>query len=163
MDEAAKNYFGLIYAVPVAPLVSGSSCGKSAAIPLAPHPCQPVEFFIQPDGTTTPNPNAHFVQARCETGFNIGRLGPMGVCDGPVVSFAQGRNRFRAPGYFSTDFTIMKRTQLPRWEGATFGIGFQFFNFFNHPNFGFPDTGTTIRLELQLGFQLNHSRRHVAS
>ena len=138
---AAKNYFGLLYAVPVSPLVSGPSCGKGAAIPLAPHPCQPVEFFIQPDGTTTPNPNARFVQAGCETGFNIGRLGPTGVCDGPVVSFAQGRNRFRAPGYFSTDFTIMKKTPLPHWEGATFGIGFQFFNFFNHPNFGFPDTG----------------------
>jgi hypothetical protein len=35
----------------------------------------------------------------------------------------------------------MKRTKIPRWENATFGIGFQFFNFFNHPNFGFPDTG----------------------
>jgi hypothetical protein len=26
-----------------------------------------------------------------------------------------------------------------RWENAVLGIGFQFFNFFNHPNFGFPD------------------------
>jgi hypothetical protein len=34
---AAKNYFGLLYAVPVSPLVSGSSCGKGAAIPLSPH------------------------------------------------------------------------------------------------------------------------------
>jgi hypothetical protein len=90
----------------------------------------------------TPDPNARFVQAGCVTGFNSGNLpAPSGPCDGPAVSFAQGRNRFRGPAYFSTDFTIMKNTRLPRWEGASFGIGFQFFNVLNHPNFGFPDAG----------------------
>jgi len=54
------------------------------------------------------------------------------------VSFAQGRNRFRGPAYFNTDFAIMKRTTIPGWENATLGIGFQFFNVLNHPNFGFP-------------------------
>ena len=40
-----------------------------------------------------------------------------------------------------------------RWENATLGIGFQFFNLFNHPNFGFPDisvsspTGQIFSLE----------------
>jgi hypothetical protein len=34
----------------------------------------------------------------------------------------------------------MKNTKIPRWENATLGIGFQFFNLFNHPNFGFPAT-----------------------
>jgi len=29
----------------------------------------------------------------------------------------------------------MKNTKIPRWENA----GFQFFNFFNHPNFGLPE------------------------
>jgi len=33
----------------------------------------------------------------------------------------------------------MKNTKIPGWETATLGIGFQFFNFLNHPNFGFPD------------------------
>jgi hypothetical protein len=33
----------------------------------------------------------------------------------------------------------MKNTKIPGWENATMGIGFQFFNLFNHPNFGFPD------------------------
>ena len=37
--------------------------------------------------------------------------------------------------YFNTDFAIMKNTKIPRWENA----GFQFFNFFNHPNFGLPE------------------------
>jgi hypothetical protein len=30
----------------------------------------------------------------------------------------------------------MKNARIPRWESATLGIGFQFFNLFNHPNFG---------------------------
>ncbi len=102
-------------------------------------PCQPPQFFVQPDQTTVSNPNALFLQAGCETGFNAGHMGASGVCDGPAVSLAQGRNRFRGPAYFNTDFAITKNTKIPGWENATLGIGFQFFNFFNHPNFGFPD------------------------
>jgi len=136
---AAKNYFGLLYAVPVGPLGSGPTCGKGAAVPLAPRPCQPPQVLN--DGVT-PSPQARFVQAGCETGFNAGNLpGPSGPCTGPAVSFAQGRNRFRSPRYFNADFTIMKNTKLPQWKNAVLGIGFQFFNIFNHPNFGFPLTG----------------------
>src|SRR5262249_8443821 len=131
-----NNYFGPIYAVPVGPLGSVLSCGGGAAFPLAPRPCQPPRVLA--DGIT-PNPNAHFVQAGCETGFNAGNQGPFPKCDGRVVAFAQGRNRFRGPNYFNTNFTIMKNTKLHGWEAATLGIGFQFFNLFNHPNFGFPD------------------------
>ena len=32
----------------------------------------------------------------------------------------------------------MKNTKMP-WENAMLGIGFQFFNVFNHPNFSSPD------------------------
>jgi hypothetical protein len=93
-----------------------------------------------PDGTTTPNPNANFLQAGCETGFNTGNLpGPMGPCSGSAVSFAQGRNRFRYSSYFNTDFTIMKNKSIVGRDKVVLGIGFQFFNFFNHPNFGPPD------------------------
>jgi hypothetical protein len=134
-----NNYFGMLYAVPARPLGSDPSCGQGAAIPLAPHPCQVPQVLA--DGVT-PNPNARFVQSGCATGFNSGNLpAPSGSCNGPAVSFAQGRNRFRGPAYFSTDFTIMKNTKLPGWEGASLGIGCQFFNLFNHPNFGFPDPG----------------------
>jgi len=136
----ANNYFGFLYAVPVSSLPPSSACGEGAAFPLAPHPCQPPQ--VLPDGTT-PSPNALFVQAGCETGFNAGHLGPTGVCNGPLVAFAQGRNRFRGPGYFNTDFAVMKNTKIPRWESAELGIGFQFFNFFNHPNFGFPDNASS--------------------
>ena len=134
---AQNNYFGLLYAVPVAPLGLEMPCGEGAAFPLAPHPCQPPQ--VSSDGTM-PDQNARFVQATCETGFNRGKLpGDTGPCGGPAVQFAQGRNRFRGPGYFNTDLAITKNTRIPGWEAATLGIGFQFFNLFNHPNFGFPD------------------------
>ena len=133
-----KNYFGLLYAVPVGPLGSGPSCGKGAAIPLAAQPCQPPQVLQG----GSPNRNAHFVQTGCETGFNAGNLpGPSGPCDGHAVFFAQGRNRFRGPNYFTTDFAVMKNTTIPGWEKGVLRIGFQFFNFFNHPNFGIPDPG----------------------
>jgi hypothetical protein len=130
-----NNYHGTIYAVPVGNFGPGSSCGKAAAFTNATNPCQPPQALA--DGT--PNPGARFVQSGCETGFNSGHVpGATGPCDGPLVNLAQGRNRFRGPGYFNTDLAIMKNTKLPHWEGGTLGIGFQFFNLFNHPNFGFP-------------------------
>jgi hypothetical protein len=133
----ANNFFGPIYAVPVGPLGPAISCGEGAAIPLSPHPCQPPQLLA--DGVT-PNRNSRFVQAGCETGFNTGNLPSVsGPCGGPAVSFAQGRNRFRYPNYFNTDFSIMKNTKILGWENAELGIGFQFFNFFNHPNLGGPD------------------------
>jgi hypothetical protein len=137
-DLVKKNYFSLLYGVPVRPLGDSPACGKGAAFPLATHPCLPTQTL--PDWIT-PGPNALFVQPGCETGFDVGRLGAVGVCDGPTVSFRQGRNHFRGPHYFNTDFAILKSTRISRWEGATFRIGVQFFNFFNHPNFGFPVTG----------------------
>jgi hypothetical protein len=132
----ANNYFGFLYAVPVSPLSSGTACGEGAAVPLVPRPCQPPQVLS--DGITS-NPGAFFVQVGCETDFNAGHLGPSGVCNGPLVRFAQGRNRFRGPSYFNTDFAIMKNTRIRSWENAELGIGLQFFNSFNHPNFGFPD------------------------
>jgi hypothetical protein len=135
-----NNYFGQIYAVPVGPLPAASSCGEGAAFTRSPiHTCLPPQSSVV-NGTTIPNPNALFVQTSCETGFNSGTLpGLSGPCSGHTVSLSQGRNRFRGPGYFNTDFSIMKNTKIPGWENATFGIGFQFFNLFNHPNFGLPD------------------------
>ena len=132
-----NNFYGTVYAVPVGPLGPQMSCGHGAAIPAAPQPCLPPQVLN--DGVT-PNPNALFVQSTCETSFNMGALpGPAGPCSGPVVSFAQGRNRFRGASYFNTDLTIVKNTKIPHWENAVLGIGFQFFNVFNHPNFLSPD------------------------
>jgi hypothetical protein len=132
-----KNFYGPIYSVPIEAITFKGSCGSGAASPPASFPCQPPQVLA--DGTT-PNPQARFIQAGCETDFNTGNLpDPLGPCNGPSIHFMQGRNSFRGPGYFNTDITIMKNTRLPGWEAATLGIGFQFFNFLNHPNFGFPD------------------------
>jgi hypothetical protein len=149
---APNNYFGSIYAVPVRPLSASGSCGEGAAYPLAPHPCQPPQVWVDRDGNSAPNPSAIFVQAGCETGFNTGRLGASGVCDGAAVEFAQGRNQFRGPRYFNTDLTVMKNTKLPGWESGVLGIGFQFFNLFNHPNFTFPFSNISDSLFGQVAF-----------
>jgi len=49
-----------------------------------------------------------------------------------------GRNALFGPSYFDTDFAITKRTHIPRWERGELGIGFQFYNILNHPNFDNP-------------------------
>jgi hypothetical protein len=59
------------------------------------------------------------------------------------VTFAQGRNRFHGPSYFNTDFAVMKNTKIPHCENGLLSMGFQFFNLFNHANFGFPDNGSS--------------------
>jgi hypothetical protein len=135
---ANNNYFAAVYAVPVRSIVSRNSCGRGAAYPVAPKPCQPSQLLAD----QSPNPNANFVQAGCETGFNQGNLGPYPPClNDPAasVNFAQGRNRFRGPSYFNTDLAVMKSTRVPRMGDASLTIGFQFFNLFNHPNFSLPD------------------------
>ena len=134
------NIFGSVYAVPVAPLPHTGPCGKGAAFPAGPVPCLPPEVLPPND---SPNPAALFVQTGCETGFNTGHLGASGVCDGRLVTFTQGRNRFRGPGYVTTDLALMKNTKISHWENGVFTIGFQFFNLFNHANFGLPDTITS--------------------
>ncbi len=135
-----NNFFGTIYSVPVAPLGPAGPCGKGAVIPASPVPCLPAQVLS--DGS--PNPGASFLQAGCETGFNTGNLpGPNGPCSGVSVTFAQGRNRFRSPSYVNTDFAVMKNTKIPSWENGVLTIGFQFFNLFNHANFGYPDNGSS--------------------
>ena len=132
---ARKNFYGTIYAVPVAPPGPSHSCGAGAVIPPFPHPCLPPQVLEN----GAPNPGALFVQTGCETSFDAGNVpGNKGPCSGSAVSLAQGRNRFRYPSYFNTDFTVMKETSLVGQDKVVLGIGFQFFNFFNHPNFGPP-------------------------
>jgi hypothetical protein len=48
------------------------------------------------------------------------------------------RNSLRGPGFFDTDFSVLKKTKIPGWERGEFGLGFQFFNVFNHANFDLP-------------------------
>jgi hypothetical protein len=56
----------------------------------------------------------------------------------PASFGTQRRNQFFGPGYFDTDLTVMKFFGIPHWESAKLGIGAQFFNILNHPNFDQP-------------------------
>ena len=50
----------------------------------------------------------------------------------------QARNQIFGPHYTDFDFTTTKSFAIPKWESARLKVGFQFFNLFNHPNFGQP-------------------------
>jgi Carboxypeptidase regulatory-like domain len=64
---------------------------------------------------------------------------PIALAQTAVGAFGdQRRNQFYGPHYFDTDMTVMKYTQIPHWETAKLGLGVQFFNLFNHPNFESP-------------------------
>jgi outer membrane receptor protein involved in Fe transport len=51
----------------------------------------------------------------------------------------QTRNQLRGPHYFDSDMSLFRNFRLA--ERATFGVGLQAFNVFNHPNFATPDAG----------------------
>lgn len=56
------------------------------------------------------------------------------------------RNFARAPGFRWTDLDVTKRFRIT--EKVAFRFDAQFFNFFNHPNFGFPNVTAGIPSEL---------------
>jgi Carboxypeptidase regulatory-like domain len=106
-----QGYFGPIFPNVVNPAISTACSNVRSSVPTG------------ANGGVTKNclNSADFVAAGSETGPTPGL-----------------RNLFRGPVYFNTDFTVMKNTNIPHWERGKLGIGFQFFNLFNHPNFNFP-------------------------
>ena len=55
------------------------------------------------------------------------------------TGFGQSRrNQLFGPNYTDTDFAAIKGFSMPGWESAKLKVGAQFFNLFNHPNFGQP-------------------------
>jgi hypothetical protein len=76
-------------------------------------------------------------QGGCSNGFSQ-CLNPAGFTSA-ITSFPnQRRNQFRGPGFFDSDFTINKNFKLT--ERVAFGLGANFYNIFNHPNFANPDS-----------------------
>jgi hypothetical protein len=56
---------------------------------------------------------------------------------GNTIRFGNlGRNTFRGPSIFNTDFSLFKNTRVT--EKTKIQLGFEFFNLFNHPNFTVP-------------------------
>jgi hypothetical protein len=72
---------------------------------------------------------------------------------------SQRRNQLRQPGYFNTDFTVLKAIKFPHAERVKFQVGAQFFNIFNHPNFAAPnsDVATTTFFGLITSTVSSHS------
>jgi hypothetical protein len=58
----------------------------------------------------------------------------------PTGFIGQSRNQFTGPGYFNTDFTMLKGFKVPGMESGLFQIGVEAYNILNHPNFLNPDT-----------------------
>ena len=75
-------------------------------------------------------------QQGCTNGFSQ-CLNPAAFSTAMVNFPNQIRNQFRGPGFFDSDFTINKNFKLT--ERLAFGIGANFYNIFNHPNFSNPD------------------------
>src|SRR5262249_34540763 len=63
-------------------------------------------------------------------------LNAAGFASPTNINTNQARNQFRGPNFFNTDLTVMKYTKLA--ERLNLGVGVQFFNLFNHPNFDQP-------------------------
>ena len=82
-----------------------------------------------------PNPNSpagspYFIPGFCN--------GPNGECLPLAYPFSnQHRNQYRGPGFFDSDLSVNKNFKLT--ERLAFGIGANFYNVFNHPNFTNPD------------------------
>jgi hypothetical protein len=61
------------------------------------------------------------------------------MCRVSIWTKSERKNSFRAPKFVWTDLAVTKNTKVPGWDNAMLGIGFQFFNLFNHTNFGGSD------------------------
>ena len=103
------NYGATVFANITGPTTSGS-CGAANATP------NPTSGVIPPCLLLS-----GFTPAAAQAGFGN-----------------QGRNDFRGPGYFDTDLAVMKYTKLGGERAPQLGIGLQFFNLLNHPNFNQP-------------------------
>jgi len=119
--------------------------GPSGALDTGINPCIPIASFpdiaagslINPATVTVANPTGSpYGIGQAQLGYLTSGVG--GTGPGYAGGESQTRNQWYGPHYFDTDMTIMKYTQIPHWETAKLGIGVQFFNLFNHPNFASP-------------------------
>jgi hypothetical protein len=119
--NSTNNYFAALRPTPEEPTAINCNPRASAFTNGTIVPCYTASTAVT--GTScTLAVQGNFGIPGCQTEFGVAGL----------------RNRYRGPQYVNTDFTIFKNTTIPHWERGKLGIGFQFFNLFNHPNFAFP-------------------------
>jgi hypothetical protein len=117
IDSASPlNYGGSLYADQLNNSFS-HHCGGGASIQVQDVATAPVPCAFAAAGSSSEG-LAHFDNAS-----NFGQ---------------QRRNQLTGSGYTDTDLDLQKGFGIPKWESGKVKIGAQFFNLFNHPNFGQP-------------------------
>jgi hypothetical protein len=115
-------------------------------VPLYEH--NPIPGVTQPGSVQWLNPNAFVSAVDPSTGACYGGDGPQNCQFGDL-----GRNALRGPDFFWSDLDITKLFSLN--ERLKLRIEGQFFNVFNHPNFGLPSivlAGIPGKPSTQTGF-----------
>jgi len=99
-----------------------------------PYSKKPIPGVTQPGTIQWLNPDAFQSVIDPSTGGCFGGNTPQNCQYGD-----SGRNKYRTPNFFWSDFSITKRFRLT--ESLRLRFDTQMFNVFNHPNFGLPNSG----------------------
>jgi hypothetical protein len=130
-------------------IVQGSGPQFASVVPGVPlYAHHPVQGITQPGTIQWLNPDAFVSAVDPSTGQCSGGDGPQHCQFGNL-----GRNALRGPNFFWSDFYLTK--WFPLTERVKLRIEAQFFNIFNHPNFGLPSTvlaGIPGKPSTQTGF-----------
>jgi carboxypeptidase family protein len=113
-------------------IVNGSGPQFASAVPGVPlYAHGPIAGVTQPGTLQWLNPNAFVSTVDPSTGVCLGGDTPLNCQFGNL-----GRNAFRGPDFVWSDFYLTKLFTLTEHIKLRFDA--QFFNLFNHPNFGLP-------------------------
>jgi hypothetical protein len=113
-------------------IVNGSGPQFASAVPGVPLYTQgPIAGVTQPGTLQWLNPNAFVSTVDPSTGACLGGNSPLNCQFGNL-----GRNALRGPDFTWSDFYLTKSFALSEHVKLRFDA--QFFNLFNHPNFGLP-------------------------
>jgi hypothetical protein len=116
-------------------IVQGSGPQYASVIPGVPlYQHNPISGVTQPGTIQWLNPNAFISAVDPSTGACAGGDSPQTCQFGDL-----GRNALRGPDFFWSDLYLTKWFQLT--EHVKLRVDGQFFNLFNHPNFGLPVLG----------------------
>jgi hypothetical protein len=115
----ANNFYGPVFPEPLAAVTTNCS--------------NPTKYA----GNTAPTTATCF-GPKSSTASHLFGNGAGGAQSETTLGARGLRSAFRGPHYVDTDFSFMKNTKIPHLERANLGVGLQFFNFFNHPNFYLP-------------------------
>jgi Carboxypeptidase regulatory-like domain len=130
-------------------IVNGSGPQFASAVPAVPlYEHNPIPGVTQPGTVQWLNPNAFVSTVDPSTGACFGGDSPKNCQFGNL-----GRNALRGPNFAWSDFYVTKLFPLTEHVKLRFDV--QFFNLFNHPNFGLPSmalAGIPGKPSTQTGF-----------